>query len=153
MLLEEAHFAHTLRGNSAGGNIGYRSSGKFHGHGHLDEAVEPNFQKATAHLRMRNRRDSHACGVRASEQLLQSRQDWSLEFCGNSSGTLRILVEDSHEFRAIEFAIHASVVAPKFPCAHDGDTDLLRISRRRSHSFFIPFKAALGSGVASGLKA
>src|SRR5205807_643236 len=98
-------------------------------------------------------RDSDACGIHASGQLLQSRQDWSLELRGNSSGTLWILVEDSHEFRAIEFAIHASVVAPKFPCAHDGDTDLLRISRRRTHSLFIPFKGALGSGVASGGKA
>jgi hypothetical protein len=42
------------------------------------------------------------------------------------------------------------VVASKFACTNHGDTNPLRFSRHRAHSFFIPFEASLGSGKARG---
>ncbi len=102
---------------------------------------------------MRHRRDGDTRGIRAPAQFLQTLQNLRLKFCRNGRGPLRIFVEDSNKLRAFEFPVHSRVVAPEFSCAHDGDTNPLRLSRRRAHSLFIPFEASFGSGAPSGGKA
>jgi hypothetical protein len=42
------------------------------------------------------------------------------------------------------------VVASEFARTHNGDTNPVRLSRHRAHSYFIPFEASIGSGTASG---
>jgi len=71
------------------------------------------------------------------------------ELCGDSGGTLGILVENANELYAIEFPVDSRVISPEFAGAHDGDTNPLELSRRRAHSFFIPFEASFGSGTES----
>src|SRR2546430_9778771 len=60
-----------------------------------------------------------------------------------SRGTFLILVEDANEVRTFKLTIHTRVVASEFACAHYGDTNPLRLSRR-AHSLFIPFEALFG---------
>src|SRR6266853_4714841 len=99
---------------------------------------------------MRDRRNCHARSIRAPGQLLKTLQNLCLVFNRNGCSTFWILVEDSHEVRAVKFAVHAGMIAPKFSRADNGDTDLLRFSRRRTHSLLVPFKAPLGSAMAGG---
>ena len=123
------------------------------GHGFLDKHVETHFQKPAAHRCVGDRRDGHASGIRLSAQFIETFQDLRLKFSRNGRGTLLILVEDSNEFRAFEFPVHSRVVAPEFACTDNGNTNLLQLSRRRTHSLLIPSGASLGSGAASGGKA
>jgi hypothetical protein len=99
---------------------------------------------------MRDCRDGHARGLRAAAQLIKTLQDLRLKFRGNGRAAFLILVEDANEFRAFKLTVHTRVVAPKFACTNHGDTNPLRFSRHRAHSFFIPFEASLGSGKARG---
>src|SRR5258708_14751821 len=101
---------------------------------------------------MRDRRDGDARGVRASAQFIETLQDLGLKFCRNGRSTFLIFVKDSNEFRTFKLTVHTRVIAPEFACAHDGDTNLPRLSRRRAHSLFIPFEASFGSGTAGGGK-
>jgi hypothetical protein len=45
------------------------------------------------------------------------------------------------------------VIASEFACTNHGDTNPLRLSRRRAHSLFIPLETSFGSGTVSGGKA
>ncbi len=123
---------------------------KIHGHRLLDKHVESHFQQPAAHLRVRDRRDGDARGVRAAAQLIETIQDLRLKFRRNGRGAFWILVEDANELRAFQFTVHTRVVASEFAYAYDGDTNPLRLSRRRAHSLSIPSEASFGSGTAAG---
>jgi hypothetical protein len=57
---------------------------------------------------------------------------------------------DANQFRSLDFAVHAGVLAPKFTGAYYGDTNLLGFPSRRAHSLFIPPDVARGSTGAAG---
>jgi hypothetical protein len=103
-------------------SVGFR---QIHGHGLFDKDIKAHFQQPAPYFGMRAGWNRDAYRIGAVTQFLEALQDWRLKLLRNCGSNLRILIANADEFHAIEFAIHARVIAPKFARAYDGHTDPL----------------------------
>jgi hypothetical protein len=97
---------------------------------------------------MSDRRNGNTRRVDLALHFPQGGERLGLKFLRESSGADGVRVEYAGELRVFDFAIHACVVAAKFPAADDGHTNA-RIGRGR-HFFSIPIGEVFGSMAGTG---
>jgi len=126
---------------------------KIHGHGLLDKDVQATGEKMAAHLGVCHGWNGDARGFREFADFVETAQCFGLKLgCDDFSAGL-ILVVDADQLRVLQFAVHAGVVASKFPCSNDSGADFSGFWCRPAHSLFIPLELLFGSACAGGTNA